>query len=216
VHRTAPFAVVAAAVVAVAATTLGAGPVGAARAPKAVVKIAPGDTTVHATGGGPDALPGEVTTGVMAAIDGYLADAAARPLQKGRPGDEARLATVLSPAVMARLAGPDRTVLVDEGLPKATGAVKVTAKPVVLTGLADGSGKVVVVTAGLATTTRTRTAKGPVTITRTGDLVLRPDDGTWKIVGYALTVDRVGKGLGTADSTAPSTPAASTPTSVAR
>lgn len=208
--------VAAAVVAAVAATTLGAGPVGAARGPKAVVKIAPGETAVFATGGGPDALPGEVTTGVMAAIDGYLADAAARPLQKGRPGDEARLATVLSPAVMARLAGTDRTVLVDEGLPKATGTVKVTAKPVVLTGLADGSGKVVVVTAGLAATTRTRTAKGPVTITRTGDLVLRPDDGTWKIVGYALTVDRVGKGLGTADSTAPSTPAASTPTSVAR
>ena len=195
---------------------LGAGPVGAARGPKAVVKIAPGDTTVYATGGGPDALPGEVTTGVMAAIDAYLADAAARPLQKGRPGDEARLATVLSPAVMARLAGTDRAVLVDEGLPKATGTVKVMAKPVVLTGLADGSGKVVVVTAGLAATTRTRTAKGPVTITRTGDLVLQPDNGAWKIVGYALTVDRAGKGLGTAAPAVPSTPAAPTPTSVAR
>lgn len=210
----------AALVAAVVATTLatGADPVGAARAPKAVVKVPAGEKTVVATGNGPDALPGEVATGVMAALDGYLVNATARPLQQGRPADDARLAGVLSPAVMARLGGPDRATLLDEGLPRATAPVRVTTEPVVLTGLADASGKVVVVTAGLAATTRTRTARGPVTITRTGDLVLRPDDGTWKIAGYSLTTDRAGKGLGSpaTPTTAPGAPGAPTPTTVPR
>ncbi len=217
--RTGAAALTAAIVVTTLVGAFGVADAGAARAPKAVVKIPAGEKVVVATGGGPDALPGEVATGAMAAIDGYLVNAAARPLQRGRPGEDARLAAVLSPAVMARLGGPDRAVLVDEGLPKATAPVRITTEPVVLTGLADASGKVVVVTAGLAATTRTRTAKGPVTITRTGDLVLQPDNGTWKIAGYSLAVDRVGKGLGsptTTATTAPGAPGAPTPTTVPR
>ena len=70
--------------------------------------------------------------------------------------------------------------------------------PSTLSGLADANGNVVVVTAGLTTTTKTKTAKGAVKILRRGELVLSPDGDTWKIGGYDLLVDRTGKGLGLA------------------
>lgn len=191
-------------------------PAGAAKKPKAVVKIAPGEVTVYKTGDAPDALPSDVQAAVMSALTGYVNAATVTPLKKGA-ADDAALATTLAPPVVARLA-TDRAVLVDEGLPKSVGKIIVKGAPVALTGLADSGGNIVVVTAGVATTASTKTAKGPLTITRSGELVFEPDAGTWKITGYTLTVDRVGKGIKTpTTTTVPAAPAAAAaPTTVAR
>lgn len=202
-----------AAVVAVVATTP---PAGAAKKPKAVVKIAPGNVTVYKTGDAPDAIPADVQTAVMTTLNGYLNAATVKPLQKGTADDAALGATLAAP-VVARLTGADRAVLVDEGLPKSVAKIKVTGTPVALTGLADGSGNVVVVTAQIDTTTTTKSAKGPLRITRSGELVFEPDNGAWKITGYSLAVDRTGKGIKpTTTPTAPAAPAAPTPITAAR
>ena len=200
-------------VTAAAVTTL-APSAGAAKKPKAVVKITPGAVTVYKTGDGPDALPADVQSAVMTTLTGYLGAATVTPLTKG-VADDAALGATLAAPVVARLA-TDRSVLVDEGLPKSVGKIKVSGAPVVLTGLADGSGNVVVVTAGIDTTTKAKTAKGPLSIKRSGELVLEPDNGTWKITGYTLDVDRVGKGLKPTTTTLPAAAAAPTPTTVAR
>jgi len=192
-------------------------PAGAAKTPKPVVKIAPGAVTVYKVGEAPDTIPDDVRNAVMATLTGYVNAATVTPLRKGAI-DDAGLATALAPAVAARLAGPDRAVLIDEGLPKATSKVKVTATPVALTGLADGAGSVVVVTATVDTTTTVKTTKGKLVIKRAGDLVLEPDNGTWKITGYTLNVDRAGKAVRpTTTTTVPVAPAAApTPATAAQ
>jgi len=183
------------------------------------VQVPAGDLAVYRTGNDPQTLPDDVRDKVMAALTSYLNAAAVKPLKTGA-ADPAALATSLSPATAARLAGPDRAVLLDEGLPPSVSKIVVTAAPVALTGLADGQGNVVVVTAKLDVTTTTKTAKGKLTIKRTGDIVLTPDAGAWKIDGYSLTVDRVGKGLGagatTTTTVTPAAPAATTPGTVAK
>ena len=198
----------------------GVSPAFAAKKPTPVVTMTSGDVTVYKVGDAPDTIPDDVRTAVIATLTGYVNAATVMPLQQGAV-DDAGLATALAPAVAARLAGPDRAVLVDEGLPRAkpTSKVKVTATPVALTGLADGAGSVVVVTATVDTTTTAKTTKGKLVIKRTGDLVLEPDNGTWKITGYTLNVDRAGKAVRptTTTTTVPVAPAAApTPVTAAR
>jgi hypothetical protein len=194
-------------------------PAGAARSPRPVVQMPVGELTVYRTGANPQALPDDVRDKVMAALASYVKVATVKALQKGT-ADPTALAALLGPGAAARLTGPDRGVLLDEGLPRATSKIVVTGAPVALTGLADGQGNVVVVTAKLDATTKTRTTKGKLTITRAGEIVFAPEGDTWKIDGYDLTVDRSGKGLGavatTPTTTVPAAPAAPTPGMAAR
>lgn len=207
-------AFVACTVATAACLALVAAPAGAAKKPKAVVAMTPGEVTVYKVAGDPQPLPDTVRDSVMATLTGYVNAATVKPLRKGA-ADDAALAGTLAPVVAARLAGPDRAVLVDEGLPKSVSKIKVGATPIALTGLVDGDGNVVLVTANLDSTTTTKTAKGKLSIKRAGELVLTPDNGTWKISGYTLTVDRLGKGVGpTTTTTVPA--AAPTPTTAAR
>jgi hypothetical protein len=183
-------------------------PPAGAKTPKPVVRISPGEVTVYKVGDAPDTIPDDVRAAVMSAVTQYVNAATVAPLRKGAAADDAVLATMLAPSVAARLAGPDRAVLVDEGLPKAASKIVVSTAPVTLTGLADGAGNIVVVTANVDATTKTTTAKGKLSITRTGELVLEPDNGTWKISGYSLIVDRVGKSVRPTPTTVPAAPAA--------
>jgi len=171
-----------------------------------------GDVTIYKVGNGPNSLPDDVRSKIVAAVSTYLDAATVKPLQTGAV-DEASLATTLAPAATYRAAGVDRGALLDEGLPKATGRIVVNTLPLKLTALADGDGRVVVVTARLDSIARTRTQKGAVTISRKGDLVFTPDGDTWKIDGYDLAVERSGKGLvapTTATTAVPGTPTAGT------
>ena len=144
-----------------------------------------GEEVAGVTAPGPG-FPDDVRGKVMATLERYLGDAVVAPLRTGRPaGDMGPLFT--GPA-LARLSGPDRAALVDEGLPPATGltADAVTAR---LAALADAAGTVVVVTAAVELRLRTG---GPddVRIARTGDLVLVADGDGWKIDGYEIRTTR--------------------------
>ena len=161
---------------------------------KPLVKITIGDVTVYKVGNDPETIPDDVRTKILAAVSTYVNAATVKPLQTGVV-DDAALATTLGAAATFRAAGVDRGTLVDEGIPKATGRIVVNTLPMKLTGLADGGGRIVVVTARLDSIARTRTEKGAITIARKGDLVFTPDGDTWKIDGYDLAVERSGKGL---------------------
>lgn len=192
---------------ALAGTTALAGhPAHAAKRPKPRVQLTAGALAVERTGSDPAALPDDVRDKVMAALRAYIRAATVRPLQKGQV-DDAAMNSVVGPAVTARLSGPDRSVLVDEGIGRATRRIVVKGLPVAITGLADGQGRVVVAVATLDTVATTRTAKGKVAIRRMGELVLSPDADAWKITGYTLQVDRVGKGVPTTAPAAPPPPA---------
>lgn len=180
-------------------------PATAAKRPKPVVKISVGDLTLYKVANNPPSIPDDVRDKVMATLSNYISAAMVKPLQKGTADPDA-LSSALGPAVTARLQGPDRSILLDEGLPRAVKKIVVTTAPVALTGLADAQGNVILVTAAFDATTATRTRAGKLTIKRLGELVLTPEAGNWKITGYTLTVDRVGKGLGDATTTTAPTP----------
>jgi hypothetical protein len=144
---------------------------------------------------------------VMAAVTRYVKAATVTPLRRGVINQE-DLGRVVDPAVITRLGGPDRATLLDEGLPKAVGMFTTRARPVALTALADADGRIVVVTAQLTVDTIGKNERGRFHVVRTGELVLSPQpDGSWRIAGYDLTVDRSGKGLEPAVTSAPSTAA---------
>jgi hypothetical protein len=190
---------------AVAILTTGAA---SAKPRKPVVKVTIGDVTVYKVGDAPDTIPDDVRSKILAAMSTYVNAATVKPLQTGVV-DDAALATALGPAATQRATGLDRVTLVDEGIPKAVGRIRVNTLPIQLTALADASGRIVVVTARLDSIARTRAAKGAITISRKGELVFTPEGDAWKIDGYDLAVERSGKGLAlpTTDTTAaPTTP----------
>ena len=179
-----------------------------AKTKKPLAKVTVGDVTIYKVGNAPDSIPDEVRSKILAGVATYVTAATVKPLQTGVV-DDASLATTLGPAATQRATGFDRATLVDEGIPKATGRIVVNTLPVKLTALADGDGRIVVVTARLDSIARTRTPNGAITISRKGDLVFTPDGDTWKIDGYDLAVERSGKGLvapTTATTAAPGTP----------
>lgn len=146
---------------------------------------------------GEHALSPEDQKALVGATVAYVREATVRPL-KGQPNPD--LAKLFVPAAAASLQGPEAASLVDSGLPKAT-SVDVKLAPVNLHGLADGSGAIDLVGGTIDLTATARTAAGPVTIHRTGQLMFERDSGTWKILGYQLAVTRDGAGLEAAPST---------------
>lgn len=122
----------------------------------------------------------------MATLDAYVDRATAAPLRSGsRAGD---LAALFTSAASARVDGPDRPALVDEGLPRATD-VQTEASTAKLAALVGPDNAVEVVTATIDLRLQV-TGEGILAIVRTGDLVLVPDGGGWKIDGYDLRTAR--------------------------
>lgn len=140
---------------------------------------------------GEHAISPEDQRALTAAVVAYVRAATVQPLN-GRPNPQ--LAKLFVPAAAASLQGPEAESLVDTGLPKAT-RVDVKLEPVNLHGLADESGAIDLVGSTIDLTATAKTAAGPVTIHRTGQLMFERDSGTWKILGYQLAVTRDGAGL---------------------
>ena len=173
--------------------------------PGTAVPIAAGPVTVTASG-----IAGTLSNAdreaIVETVRRYVTAASIDPF-RGRPvGD---LASVFAATAVTAANGPDRATVVDDGLPKATGKVTATAKPLAITALTDPSGAVVLVGVTLDLDVRASAAKGPVRVKRTGELVLEKDGPSWKITSYRLAVDRSGAGLGPA--AAPTSTTASTP-----
>jgi hypothetical protein len=141
----------------------------------------------------------------LATIRTYVDQAVVKPLRSGEAAGD--LSTVFDTGTLARVTGIDRGVMVEEGLPKVTGALTIVAKPVNFVGLGDQSGNLVLVTASVQFTVDGTIAgiKAPLRIEQNGDLVLAPDaSGVWKVTSYRMAVTRSGGGI---DTTTTSTPA---------
>jgi hypothetical protein len=165
------------------------GPAPAAPAPGSVVLELTG---VEANGTPP--LGADVVAAVKTALDRYVADAIVAPLRSGGPAPD--LTHVLTPAALARLGGPDRETLVQEGLPAASGGIRPEAATVALSTLAGPDGGPVLVAARLDLRLH---AVGPgldVDVVRQGDLVLVPEGDQWRIDGYQLRASRDSRGAG--------------------
>ncbi|HEX2273786.1 MAG TPA: hypothetical protein VHG90_07930 [Acidimicrobiales bacterium] len=141
---------------------------------------------VHAVRPPAPGLPDDVRAKVTATLERYLADAVVGPLRSGQPA--ADLGPVFTAAALARLNGPDRAALVDEGLPRAA-RLRSEAATARLGALAGADQAVTVVTAAVTLRLHTGGAES-VAIVRTGDLVLVPDGDAWKVDGYDIRTAR--------------------------
>jgi hypothetical protein len=156
--------------------------------------------------------PPELADQVMSVIGEYVDNGIVPGLRTGKVQD-ADLSTAFDAAALAKLAGDDRGVLLDEGLPKAVGKLTITSPPANLTVLNDAQGANLVVTAALDLDIKVRSAKGPYDIKRTGQLELVPTgSGGWIITGWDIDVSRTGNGLPASQQTP--TTVATTPTTV--
>ena len=103
----------------------------------------------------------------------YVQTATVDPLRDGRGAGE--IAPLFTAAAAARAQGPDRAVLVDEGLPAATADITAKAVPVAITVLADQNGDLVLAsTRAWSSPSTPRRPKGPVQIHRVGSADPRP------------------------------------------
>jgi len=129
----------------------------------------------------------QAKAGAVSTLNRYLQVAVIDPLGTGSAvGD---LSPVLTASVAKQLAGPDRAALLDEGLPKLDN-IKADRAGVNLTVMAGQSGEVVMVGAEIELKLLGKAQGTPLTVTRTGEFLLVPADGTWKIDGYEIRVTR--------------------------
>ena len=173
--------------------------------PNASVKVTPGLVSV-ASAGAPVQLSDADRNAVFAAVTDYVNAATIAPLEGKQAPD---LSTQLTTAAAPALQGADRDALVDTDVPRATGRITATLQPVSLKGLADPSGAIPLVGSTLDLTVRTTTAKGPITIHRSGELMFARDGNAWKITSFKLAVTREGAGIGAAAATSSTTQAGS-------
>jgi hypothetical protein len=152
--------------------------------------------------GPPAQLAPEVQAQVMTTVGAYVEGALLDVVREGEPGRD--LATAFDAFAAARLDGPDRAVLLEEGLPELTGDFEPSAQPVILTGLSDGTGAFVVVSAFFNYAADAEVEGGRVTITRATELTMVPEGASWKITGYDVVLTRDGPGTATTTTTATS------------
>jgi hypothetical protein len=173
--------------------------------PGVTITLEAGDIATDSAGPATSLSPAQAQQ-VLATVRAYVDGAVVKPLRSGEPvGD---LSAVFDAGTLARVTGIDRAVMLEEGLPKVTGDIAVTGKPVNFVGLGDQSGNLVLVTASVQFTVDGTIAgiKAPLHIEQHGDLVLAPDaSGAWKVTSYRMTVARSGGGIDTTTSSTPAT-----------
>jgi hypothetical protein len=150
------------------------------------IRLAVSGADVAATRGPAPAFPAAVQTGVMGTLDKWVEGGVVTALRSGVAGDIGGLFTA---DVTPRLTGPDRVALVDEGLPRAN-AIRPAAQTVALTALTGADGSVELVTARVDLRLDVAAPDGPYTVAHSGELVLAPDAGGWRIAGYDLRAVR--------------------------
>lgn len=151
---------------------------------------------LHAAGSVKAADFDAAEAGVLDTLNRYLITAVLIPLRSGGPaGDLTPLFT--RPAVDRVMAGgPDRFALIDENLPPVSDLRK-DAAAVGMTALAGGDGALSVITAGLDLRLVGSIDGQPVSVVRTGEVVLVPDRGAWRIDAYDISVTRSRAGAAT-------------------
>lgn len=144
-------------------------------------------TEVQAASKAPPPFPESVQAAVMTSLNGYLANAMVAPLRSGKP--PSGLETVFTGAALARLSGPDRPALVEDGTP-VSGEVTPERASAKLTALAAPGGEVVLVTALLDVALVVASKDTRLAVVRTGEVVLVPAGGGWLIDSYDLRAQR--------------------------
>ena len=171
-------------------------------APSTTVSLQLGNVSTDSAGP-PAQLSPEQANAVLKVVTDYVDVASVDPLRTARPAGD--LSGIFDAGALARVTGVDRAVMVDEGLPKVTGDLAVTAKPVDVVALADQGGAIVLATASLdlEITGDAHVKAGPLKVARRGDLVLAPDaSGAWKVTSFNILVARTGAGLDPTTTTA--------------
>ncbi|MGI8807316.1 MAG: hypothetical protein ACR2KK_05660 [Acidimicrobiales bacterium] len=127
--------------------------------------------------------------GVLDTLNRYLEAGVLTPLRSGGPAND--LTPFFTPSTAERVipGGPDRFAFIDENLPPVSD-VRAEAAVAGLTALAGPDGIMSVVTAGLDLRLVGHINGALVTVTRTGELVLVPEGGTWRIDAYDISVTR--------------------------
>jgi hypothetical protein len=178
-------------------------PTSASRAvAKTTITLAAGDVTAESAGP-PASVSTDQTNGVISVLGDYVETAIVKPLRTGQPAGD--LGGVFATAALDRATGVDRATLTDEGIPKVTGDLTVTAQPVTITGLGDQGGNLVAIAATVDLDVSAAPAGKalPLHIVRTGSFVLSPDaSGAWKVSAYDMQVTRDGGGIDTPTTTA--------------
>lgn len=145
--------------------------------------------TVHAVGAVNQPAFDAAWAAVLDTLNRYLEAAVLTPLRSGGPAGD--LAPFFTPLSVARVttAGPDRGAFIDEGLAPATDLRRVTAVAT-LSGVAGSDAVMSVVSAVLDLRLAGRVKGAPLSVIRTGELVLLPEGGTWRIDAWDLRVVR--------------------------
>jgi hypothetical protein len=159
-----------------------------APAPEAIVFTGAG-FDLHTAGRVPTAAFNAAWAGALDTLNRYLDAAVLIPLRSGGPAGD--LTPLFTPPAAAKVtvAGPDRSAFIDEGLPPLSDVRKHTAVAR-LTALAGSDGAMSVITAVLDLRLTGHIGGAPVAVQRTGELVLMPEGGVWRIDAYELKVLR--------------------------
>jgi len=128
-------------------------------------------------------------SGVLDTLNRYLEIAVLTPLRTGGPAGDLRPLFTKSAADRVMTVSADRFAFIDENLPPVSD-VRKEAAVAGLTGLAGADGVMSVVTAGLNLRLIGNINGSLVTVARTGELVLMPEGGTWRIDAYDIKVTR--------------------------
>ena len=171
--------------------------------PNTNVSLQLGDVSADSAGP-PAQLAPEQSQAILKVVGDYLTAATVDPLRSAKPAGD--LSALFGAGALARVTGPDRAVMLDEGLPKVTGDLNITSQPVTVVGLGDQGGAIVLATATIDLDIQGVTAVkgGPLRILRKGDLVLTPDaSGAWKVTAFNIAVARTGAGLDSVTTTSP-------------
>jgi hypothetical protein len=175
----------------------GGGDGGARGKPRKEITISDIELTVggvyNANAGPPAQFSSEAQAAVMTTIGAYVQGGMIDPVAEGEVPEE--VVQYFDAGTTARLGGPDRAVLFDEGLPELDGSFTPTAQPVILTALSDGTGTFVLVTAAVNYLATAETDAGDVNITRQMELTMIPEGAVWKITGYDVILVREGSGI---------------------
>lgn len=132
---------------------------------------------------------------VLDTLNRYLDVAVLTPLRTGGPAGD--LAPLFTPVAVGRvMSGPDRAAFIDEGLPPATD-VRRQNGVATLVGLAGPDAALGVVSAQLDLRLTGLVDGAPLTVVRTGELILLLDGPTWRIDAWDLTVTRTLAGITT-------------------
>jgi hypothetical protein len=145
--------------------------------------------TVHATGRVDQQAFDASWAAVLDMLNRYLEAAVLTPLRSGGPAGD--LVPFFTPPSVAKVTspGPDRAAFIDEGLAPVAELRRVRAVAT-LTALAEPDAVMSLVSAELDLRLTGLVNGAPLTLVRTGELVLLLDRGAWRIDAWDLKVTR--------------------------